>query len=198
MYVMATQNSKTRAIKKVQSVTKKGTTTYSHILECGHTEVRLKKLLGFKMVCTQCIDVQIVEPVVEEELEDTSTNSAKFAFTHSTPEPPFVEPVIVVEEIIEEEVVESEVVESPSTVHFVVATNPNDPPERVLLPEDAQIEGLIIKQITTDIARVLGVHLNQVDIVLSDNSDGLVVKFAKVFLNGDDVSRIASGNVNLS
>lgn len=190
---MATQNSKTRAIKKVQSVTKKGTTTYSHILECGHTEVRLKKLLGFKMVCTQCIDVQIVEPIVEEELEDTSTSSTKFAFTHSTPEPPFVEPVIVVEEIVEEEVVES-----PSTVHFVVATNPNDPPERVVLPEDAQIEGLIIKQITTDLARVLGVHLNQVDIVLSDNSDGLVVKFAKVFLNGDDVSRIASGNVNLS
>ena len=194
---MATQNSKTRAIKKVQAVTKKGTTTYSHILECGHTEVRLKKLLGFKMVCTQCVNVEIVEPVepVVEELEDVSTNSIKFSFTHSIPEPPFVEPVIVVEEIIEEE---EEVVESPSTVHFVVATNPNNPPERVILPEDAQIEGLIIKQITTDIARVLGVHLNQVDIVLSDNSDGLVVRFAKVFLNGDDVSRIASGNVNLS
>ena len=193
---MATQNSKTRAIKKVQAVTKKGTTTYSHILECGHTEVRLKKLLGFKMVCTQCVNVEIVEPVepVVEELEDVSTNSIKFSFTHSIPEPSFVEPVIIVEESIEEE----EVVESPSTVHFVVATNPNDPPKRVVLPEDAQIEGLIIKQITTDIARVLGVHLNQVDIVLSDNSDGLVVRFAKVFLNGDDVSRIASGNVNLS
>ena len=83
-------------IIKIEKVKNNGVTEYLHYLECAHVETRLKKLVSPKMVCTQCKNAALVQPTiveepVVEEYEDVSTDSTTFSFTHSPPEPPFVE-----------------------------------------------------------------------------------------------------------
>lgn len=190
-----------KKITKIEKVKNNGVTEYLHYLECEHVETRLKKLVSPKMVCTQCKNAALVqliiaeEPVVEE-YEDVSTESTTFSFTHSLPEPLFVEPVRVVEEVVQ----------TSKDIDFVVASGSTTVASEVVIQNSPQVdhqienqlENVLISQIALNIANAFKINDKQVDIVLSDNSDGFVIKFAKVFLTGDDISKITSRNVDFS
>lgn len=188
-------------IIKIEKVKNNGVTEYLHYLECAHVETRLKKLVSPKMVCTQCKNAALVQPTiveepVVEEYEDVSTDSTTFSFTHSPPEPPFVEPVRVVEEVVQ----------TSKDIDFVVASGSTTVAREVVIQNSPQVdhqienqlENVLISQIALNIANAFKINDKQVDIVLSDNSDGFVIKFAKVFLTGDDISKITSRNVDFS
>lgn len=188
-------------IIKIEKVKNNSVTEYLHYLECAHVETRLKKLVSSKMVCTQCKNAALVQPTiveepVVEEYEDVSTDSTIFSFTHSPPEPLFVEPVRVVEEVVE----------PPKNIDFVVASGSTTVAREIVMQDSPQVdhqivnqlENVLINQIALNIANAFKISDKQVDLVLSDNSDGFVIKFAKVFLTGDDISKITSRNVDFS
>ena len=142
-------------IIKIEKVKNNGVTEYLHYLECAHVETRLKKLVSPKMVCTQCKNAALVQPTiveepVEEEYEDVSTDSTTFSFTHSPPEPPFVEPVRVVEEVVQ----------TSKDIDFVVASGSTTVAREVVIQNSPQVdhqienqlENVLISQIALNIA----------------------------------------------
>jgi len=143
---------------------------------------------------------KIVAPVVIDHPDDDfSTNSSKFAFSHSTPDDiETVQELPVVEQLeeepITEEVIEVSVENTAPTgeVHFVVAT-PNIEPARGSESTENFTDYGISLELSKSIAEKFGLHHKQVDIILSGSGEEIEISFARVYLSGEDVARLSIG-----
>ena len=144
---------------------------------------------------------KIVAPVVPDQPDDDfSTNSAKFAFSHSAPEdgePKRLLPVVeqLEEEPIAEEVIEISVEDDAPTgaVHFVVAT-PNIEPAKGSESTENFINYDISLELSKSIAEKFGIHYKQVDIILGGSGEEIEISFGRVYLSGEDVARLSIGS----
>lgn len=132
--------------------------------------------------------------------DDFSTNSSKFAFSHSAPEDNEPEQTLLVPEQSEEELVVEEIIEisvdndvSTDNVHFVVAT-PNTEPAKNPEPTENFTDYGISLELSKSIAEKFGIHHKQIDIILSESSDEIEISFARIYLSGEDVARLSIGS----
>jgi len=141
-----------------------------------------------------------VKPVVPDRPDDDfSTNSAKFAFSHSAPEDIEPEKVLPVVEQLQEEPITEEVIEisveedAPSgAVHHVVAT-PNIEPATGSESTEFYIDYGISLELAKSIAEKFGIHYKQVDIILSGSGEEIEISFGRIYLSGEDVARLSIG-----
>jgi hypothetical protein len=144
---------------------------------------------------------KIVAPVVHDQPDDDfSTNSTKFAFSHSAPEDVEPEKLSPVVEQSEEEPITEEVIEISTEdeiptggVHFVVAT-PNIEPASGLESTENFVNYDISLELSKSIAEKLGIHYKQVDIILGGSGEEIEISFGRVYLSGEDVARLSIGS----
>lgn len=144
---------------------------------------------------------KVVAPIVLDHPDDDfSTNSAKFAFSHSAPEdgePEQILPIVeqLEEEPIVEEVIEISVEEDAPTggIHHVVAT-PNIEPAQGSESTEFYVDYGISLELAKSIAEKFGIHYKQVDIILSGSGEEIEISFGKIYLSGEDVARLSIGS----
>ena len=144
---------------------------------------------------------KIVVPVVLDHPDDDfSTNSPKFAFSHSAPEdgePEQILPIVeqLEEEPIVEEVIEISVEEDAPTggIHHVVAT-PNITPTQGSESTEFYIDYGISSELAKSIAEKFGIHYKQVDIILSGSGEEIEISFGRIYLSGEDIARLSIGS----
>jgi hypothetical protein len=144
---------------------------------------------------------KIVAPVVLDHPDDDfSTNSPKFAFSHSVPEDGEPERLLPVVEQLEEEPIVEEVIEisvgedAPTgSVHFVVATPNIGPAKSSELTENFTDYGISL-ELSKSIAEKFGIHYKQIDIILGGSGEEIEISFGRIYLSGEDVARLSIGS----
>jgi hypothetical protein len=161
-----------------------------------------KKVIVKKAVKpTKKASAKTVKPIVPDHPDDDfSTNSPKFAFSHSVPEdgePERILPIVeqLQEEPITEEVIEISVEEDAPTggVHHVVAT-PNIEPAQGSESTEFYVDYGISLELAKSIAEKFGIHYKQVDIILSGSGEEIEISFGRIYLSGEDVARLSIGS----
>jgi len=160
-----------------------------------------KKVTAKKAVKPKKTSTKTVTPVaLDNPDDDFSTNSAKFAFSHSAPEDIESEQLLPVAEQLEEETTTEEVIEIPieedaptGAVHFVVAT-PNIEPAKGSESTQHFIDYGISLELSKSIAEKFGINYKQVDIILGGSGDEIEISFGRVYLSGEDVARLSIGS----
>lgn len=149
---------------------------------------------------TKKASAKTIAPIVLDHPDDDfSTNSSKFAFSHSVPEDGEPEQILPVaeqlqEELIVEEVIEISVEEDIPTggIHHVVAT-PNIERAESLESAEFYTDYGISLELTKSIAEKFGIHYKQVDIILSGSGEEIEISFGRIYLSGEDVARLSIG-----
>lgn len=142
----------------------------------------------------------VAPPILDHIDDDFSTNSSKFAFSHSVPEDGEPEQLLPVVEQLEEEPIAEEVIEvsvdedvTAGSVHHVIAT-PNIEPVKGLQSTENFIDYGISLELAKSIAEKFGIHYKQIDIILGGSGEEIEISFGRIYLSGEDVARLSIGS----